>query len=58
MTPLPPIKKCSFVKGKPEVEQSGAYDVAAQGSFMGFIIRGPERKTERGAILAWNRKVK
>jgi len=57
MTPLPRIKKCSFVTGNPELIALGFGCWVSQKD-REFEIIGPLRKTKRGAINAWNRKVK
>lgn len=67
MKPLPEIKKCSLVKGKPKCNARQAkifdgdcaiYYRIEQVDKDRIGVYGHWRRTERAAINIWNRKVK
>lgn len=50
------IKPCPFCGGKAKLMDLWATGIAVECCTTRCFISGPERKTKRGAIAAWNRR--
>ncbi len=59
MKPLPEIKRAPGLRNKPKlVTQLGESWVRLHRQWDGWDVIGDSRKTERGAIVAWNRQMR